>query len=134
MRRQGATFAGGFAIALAAVAGCYSGQSPGAAPSGTPATTTESAPTDPTGEPAADLPCDIAAVVTSTCGSCHGAELSEDAKIHLMSRADLAKPLDSDPSKTVADLCVLRMQDEAKPMPPNAPAPADAVAVFQQWI
>jgi hypothetical protein len=126
-------------IVLAALGGCYSGPTLGVdgAGNGSPATTDVSA-TDPTttqgAQIAADLPCDVANALRGACSSCHGTTLAEGARVHLLSRADLAAPLATDPARTVADLCLIRMQSEKDPMPPAVAAEPGAVGVLEAWI
>jgi hypothetical protein len=49
---------------------------------------------------------------------------------------DLVAPSQSDPTKSVAELCLERMQDPKYPMPPAPATPSTAadVAVIQAWI
>lgn len=133
MGRSSHTILGGCVLAFAAAVGCHRG--PSASNDAALAPTTDTSPTETTaGQLAADLPCDVAAIIRGTCASCHGPVLAHDAKIHLTSRADLTRTSASDPSKTVAALCVARMQQADKPMPPNASALDSAVQVFSDWI
>jgi mono/diheme cytochrome c family protein len=79
------------------------------------------------------LPCDVAAVLASSCASCHGAVPSAGAPNAMLTYEDLVAPSLSDPSRTVAELAVARMQDAQRPMPPTGASAADA-AVFAAWI
>jgi nitrate/TMAO reductase-like tetraheme cytochrome c subunit len=50
----------------------------------------------------------------------------------MMSYADLAAPSMTEPSTTVAQLSITRMQDPKNPMPPDGASPDD-VAVLEAW-
>lgn len=54
----------------------------------------------------------------------------------LMSYADLAAMSDVDPTMTLAQRSVIRMNDAASPMPPGAgvSVPASDIAVLQAWV
>jgi hypothetical protein len=54
----------------------------------------------------------------------------------LVTYADLTAPAVTDPTKTVAQMCVTRMQDATKSMPPSPSAPATPaqVATMQAWV
>lgn len=134
MRGHVHTILGGCVIVLAAAAGCYT--APGAGSTGArPATTTESSPTETaSAEAAADLPCDVASVLASTCNSCHGATLKEGVKSHLLSHADLTASLGGGSSSTIADLCIARMKDKLQPMPPSSVATDAAIATLEKWV
>lgn len=67
-----------------------------------------------------DVPCDVAAVLSLHCVRCHGDPLF-GAPNRLMTYDDLIKPSAVDPKKTVAQLCVDRIEDGSRPMPPVSP-------------
>lgn len=67
-----------------------------------------------------DVPCDVAAVLSLHCVRCHGDPLF-GAPNRLMTYDDLIKPSAIDPKKTVAQLCVDRIEDGSRPMPPVSP-------------
>ncbi len=123
------TVLGAFALVLAAASGCYTGAKLdlGASDSGAPTTT---APANGEG----DLPCDVAALVSESCASCHGEPLAGGAKNRLLTAADFEAPSKTDPSKTVADDSVARMKDAARPMPPSGSLSVDRVAILEAWI
>jgi hypothetical protein len=54
----------------------------------------------------------------------------------LVSYADLTRPSLSDPSRSVAALCVARVQDLARPMPPPPATPPSAaeIATLAAWV
>lgn len=79
-----------------------------------------------------DLPCDVVDVL-SACTSCHaGADPS--GSVSLVTQADLAATSPADPSATVAQRAVARMQDVDRPMPPQGLLDASAVATLEAWI
>lgn len=82
------------------------------------------------------LPCDVADVIATYCLDCHSNSLAGGAPFPLMSYADLTAPAPLDPTKSVAERSVIRMQDAAAPMPPGAgtSVPAADVAILQAWI
>ncbi len=117
---------------LAAAPGCYWGGS------STPATDSANAAPDaanPIGisQTSHGLPCDVDQVLQTLCRSCHGAAPTGGAPMPLVTYADLTRSSLSDPSKTVADVSVARMQNSARPMPPGAGAAAQA-AVIAAWV
>lgn len=87
-----------------------------------------------TGALGAGLPCDVKAVLVSACVSCHGAPPSQGAPIALTSYADLTAPSKTHAGKTVADVCLQRMQDTSSPMPPGQIPSAADVATLDKWI
>ncbi len=54
----------------------------------------------------------------------------------LVTYADLMAPAKTDPTRRVADLCIARMQDPTRPMPPAPATPASSseIAAFETWI
>lgn len=66
-----------------------------------------------------DLPCSISQALASNCQKCHAAQPLFGAPMPLMTKADLQKPSELDPAKTIAQAAVVRMNDEASPMPPR---------------
>lgn len=123
------TFFGGCLIALAAIAGCYTGSSLNSA------SVDPNVPADGGGSGnGGGLPCDVAQVLANNCASCHGSPPSGGALNTLVSYEDLAAASKADPSESVATLSVARMQDTKKPMPPSGALAADQIAVLQNWI
>ena len=90
------------------------------------------------GSPASNdgLPCDVHALLVSKCQSCHGASPNNGAPMSLVTAADLMHPSIADPGETFAQIAVLRMQNDATPMPPppNARATSAEIAAMQNWI
>ena len=138
MRGSCATILGGCVLVLAALGGCYSGPTLGASAnangSGNGTTTEVSGTETASAEVIADLPCDVASALGGACSSCHGTTLADGAKVHLVSRADLAAPLSTDPTRTMAELCLARMKNDQKPMPPTVAAAPSAIAILEKWI
>jgi cytochrome c553 len=109
-----------FAAVIAACSGTNNAQ-----------TTTDPAPTTT----AAGLPCDVTTVLAK-CTSCHGQPPTGGAPIPLVSRDDLVRASDVDPSQTVVQRAVARMMDTNAPMPPKPADPATGadIATLQGWI
>jgi hypothetical protein len=85
---------------------------------------------------ATGLPCDVQAVLSSSCTSCHAAPPLAGVPMSLVTYADLTGPSHSDPTRTAAQLSVARMQSPTMPMPPapGAPATAAQIATLTSWI
>jgi hypothetical protein len=82
------------------------------------------------------LPCDVQALLVSKCQVCHGSPPIPAAPFSLVTYDDLTHADRTNPSISVAQACVNRMQDTARPMPPGAGptvGPMD-IAAFQTWI
>ena len=88
------------------------------------------------GAVAGDLPCDVAALLSSKCSSCHGSTPAGGAPMSLVTYANLTAPSKSDPSKTNAVVSVARMNSTTSPMPPaGLPAATQTeIASLQSWI
>jgi hypothetical protein len=84
----------------------------------------------------ADLPCDAANLLSTSCWTCHGTVPSSDAPMSLVTYADLIAPSITDPSRSMAQMALQRMQDATSPMPPlpAAAVPADQIAAFSAWV
>jgi hypothetical protein len=82
------------------------------------------------GSSADDLPCDVVAVLAEHCDSCHAVSTPPLLRSH----ADFTAPAPSDPSKSLAEVSLERMQDAASPMPPSGLPPAADVQVFAAWV
>jgi mono/diheme cytochrome c family protein len=82
-----------------------------------------------------DLPCEVESVLSAQCWGCHGSTPPAGLPA-LNSVAALRAPARIDPSKTSAELALVRMQSDAAPMPP-APATratANDIAVLAAWV
>jgi hypothetical protein len=80
------------------------------------------------------LPCDVENLLQSLCVSCHSDPPSNGALMGLVTYADLTASAVSDPTKKLADLCVARMGDATRPMPPGSGATAAQIATLQAWV
>jgi mono/diheme cytochrome c family protein len=83
-----------------------------------------------------DVPCDVAAVFSAHCASCHGAATAAGAPMSLVSRADLMKEAPLTKGHSSAVEAVARMKNDARPMPP-APMPrvsAADLAKVEAWV
>ncbi len=89
-----------------------------------------------TGGTASGLPCDVAQVLQNYCTSCHGNPPTNGAPIPLVTYSDLTAKSSVDPTMTVAQRAVLRMQDAQRPMPPGAGTTVAAadIATVQNWV
>lgn len=78
------------------------------------------------------LPCDVAAVLSSKCASCHATGVA----VNMATYADLTGPAPSDPTQTLAAVAIARMRSKASPMPPAGSTPATAadIAAFETWV
>jgi mono/diheme cytochrome c family protein len=83
---------------------------------------------------AADLPCDVAQLLSTDCAACHGAPTP--GLIRLADRADLLASSPSYPGSTEGQRAVARMELAVGEMPPSPAAPVDAgaVAAFAAWV
>jgi mono/diheme cytochrome c family protein len=90
------------------------------------------------GNKGAALPCDVKAVVTKYCGTCHGEEATFGAPMPLTTVADFEAPGKSDASKTMAALVTKRINATtgATRMPPTSSKQLTAadLAVLNDWI
>jgi hypothetical protein len=80
------------------------------------------------------LPSDVAALLATSCTTCHADPPIAGSLSGLVTYADLKATAKEDSSKNEAELSVARMQNAASPMPPGALPPASAVATLQNWI
>lgn len=129
------TFLGGCVIAVAAVAGCYTGvdtTQPNRSPGGSVPTTSVDG-TQPSASAFTGIPCDVAQILAEDCASCHAATPSGGAPNAMMTYDDLQATSQNDPSMSIAAMSVQRMTDTASPMPPDGANAAD-LAVLQSWI
>jgi mono/diheme cytochrome c family protein len=87
------------------------------------------------GATGAGLPCDVQALLSSKCWSCHGATLQPGAP-SLGTYAALTAASARDPSQTNAQRAVARMQDNTTPMPPapGTRATPTEIAAMQAWV
>jgi hypothetical protein len=83
----------------------------------------------------AGLPCDVQALVSSKCWSCHGTT-PQPGLPSFATYGSLTAPSTKDPSQTNAQRALARMQDNTTPMPPppGTRATAAEIAAMQAWI
>jgi hypothetical protein len=100
----------------------------GAANSGTTTTTTSGTTTisDNSG-----LPCDIAAILSSYCTSCHGSPPTAGAPMSLLTYAELTATKNG---QSYAAISLARMQSTSAPMPPGGGVSAAELAAWQAWV
>jgi hypothetical protein len=82
-----------------------------------------------------DIPCDVATILSKSCGMCHGASPSFGAPMPLVRAADFAK-MSFDGSRTVGQAVIARINDNVKPMPqvPVARLTATENSTLTTWI
>lgn len=119
-------------LAGVAIVGCYTGAD--VDPNRPPVAARSSDGTEPASTTGADLPCDVAKLLSEKCASCHGATLSGGAPNRMLGYDDLAAPSASDPDTSVAKLSVARMKSAQRPMPPDAPLTDAEVEILARWI
>lgn len=124
------------AVVFAAVAGCTAptgvdvGAKGGNGQGGSGAGVTTTTGTSTIGEDSG-LPCDVAAVLSKLCTSCHSDPPMTGTPMPLLTYADLAAQKGG---KSYAVLAVERMSSAYQPMPPGGGATATDIAAFQAWI
>ena len=82
------------------------------------------------------LPCDIAALLTAKCVTCHSTPPLANVPSSLTSYADLTAPSKGDPSISAAAMALSRMKSAVSPMPPAPATPPTAaeIAAFEAWV
>ncbi len=108
-----------------------SGSTGGAKDAGTPAKDAGGGKSSGAG---GSLPCDIEKIVTTSCGSCHGASPAGGAPMSLTSLADFQADGVTDSSKKVYELAKTRINAKTKPMPPINPLSAADLATLNAWL
>jgi mono/diheme cytochrome c family protein len=78
------------------------------------------------------LPCDVSAILSAHCISCHGSTPTAGAIGTMLTYDELAAPSQEVPGMSVAALGLQRMQAAASPMPPK-PIPAVSAAEIASW-
>jgi cytochrome c553 len=86
--------------------------------------------TEPAVNTVSGLPCNVAAMLTAKCATCHGEPLSGGAPNRILTREDLMAPSGK---ATVAEASLLRMQNAKNPMPPGGADAADT-KLLADWI
>lgn len=105
-------------------------------PGETPGSGPGSAPDAGGGPSQAGLPCDVAALLTSTCTSCHSNPPVGGAPVALVGRDALLAPNPKNSAETLAQASVRRMRDTISPMPPSPTPPVAApdLVAFEAWV
>ncbi|MFZ5439054.1 MAG: hypothetical protein ACOZQL_03550 [Myxococcota bacterium] len=82
---------------------------------------------------ASDLPCDVAALVSESCASCHN---GSGGVVRLMTRDDFAAASAADATKSYGQRAVLRMRATVGAMPPAPAMPVASAKVdaFEAWV
>ncbi|MCA3012104.1 MAG: hypothetical protein INH41_06830 [Myxococcaceae bacterium] len=83
---------------------------------------------------AGDLPCDVEAVIATSCRGCHGARPVAGAPMPLVSRAHFLAPAPSSAGQSTGAMAVRRMKDAAAPMPVAGLLNPTQVAVVEAWV
>lgn len=120
-------------LGAAIAAGCYTGGDTVPISAGSVAPSTTPSGTQVASTSVSGLPCEVATVLATSCASCHGAVPSGGAPNAMVTYEDLVAPSMTDPSQSVAELSVARMQDAQRPMPPSGGSAKDA-AVLAAWL
>ena len=108
---------------------------PGPTPSGPPPVSADAAvPPGPDDGPT--LPCEVSAVLSTYCGTCHGSTPMFGAPMPLVTLADLQAPVPGQPGVSMYERVLARMQDAQRPMPPAPNPVADAadIEVVRAWV
>lgn len=82
------------------------------------------------------LPCGVKGILQENCVGCHAATPQFGAPMPLVSYADLTAPAVSQPSRSVYDLVLERIANDAAPMPPvpNDRLSVDERAALRSWV
>jgi hypothetical protein len=123
---RGAASATWFLVALAA---CGAKQTPVTGSVSEPAVTSTPA-------AVSTLPCAVSDILIANCQMCHGATPANGAPMSLVTLSDLAAAARTVPSMTVYQLMLQRVQDRARPMPPDPTKHLSdgAIATLQAWV
>jgi cytochrome c553 len=82
-----------------------------------------------------DLPCNIQQILQANCTGCHS-DPPVSGPMGLVTYADLTAPAVTDPTKTVAQMSLIRIQSTTAPMPkpPAAPLSSADISAFTAWV
>ncbi len=96
---------------------------------------TDTGPGTDTGTVANGLPCDVDAVLATYCRSCHG-DPPVGTTVSLLALEDLLADAPSDPTKSLGERSVERMNASVAPMPPAPAARPSAaeIATVADWV
>src|SRR6185503_14885308 len=70
------------------------------------------------------IPCDVQEVIDRQCTTCHGELPRYGAPMPLWTASDWKVPAPSDPTVAIHEQAAVRIDDEARPMPPTMAMPA----------
>ncbi len=135
-------------LVCAGMLGCLGGGSDGAGPTADAsdeamdAGASDGALPGPPGPPAqppkgAGFTCEVKRLLTTKCQTCHTNPPVGGALSPLMTVTDMLAWSKTDPSKTVAEIALAKMQDPNAPMPPASfqnPATPDEIQAFEAWL
>lgn len=114
-------------LVTAAGAACYTG------PNIDPKTSGPSA-TEPTvsgTSKSSDLPCEVATFIDTHCAECHSTKPRGGAETTLTTYAALTADYDG---RSLAEVALERMKDDAEPMPPDGLLSKSDFAAFAKWV
>jgi hypothetical protein len=82
------------------------------------------------------LPCEVEALLSNSCTSCHGATLKNGANVRLLTRSDLLAPSPATAGVSVGQRCSTRMHQMVAAMPPapDDPVANTALTAFDTWL
>jgi len=88
------------------------------------------------GGAATGLPCDVQAVFTNHCTTCHAATPNSGAPMPLVTRGNLTAASFANAAQTFAQRAVMRMQGSPSQMPPapGTPPSGTEITVVNNWI
>ncbi|HEU4536001.1 MAG TPA: c-type cytochrome [Polyangiaceae bacterium] len=80
------------------------------------------------------LPCEVAAVLTAHCVSCHSEPLAGGAPMPLLRREHLLAPTPTEAQKSAGERAVERMKSASSPMPPSGQLSDADIATLEAWV
>lgn len=122
-------------VATMGMASCYAGTASetSADPSGRGPSIGRNQPIDgDAGSGASGLPCEVDAVLTRHCASCHGVSGSQAPR--LATYADLATESSAHPGVTEAERSIVRMRSSQSPMPPSGGLTDAEIRALESWV
>lgn len=81
-----------------------------------------------------DIPCDVADALVANCQSCHADPAQFGATMPLTTLEHFRVPAVTDPTTSVADLVVARINDADRPMPADSSMSAEDRETIEAWI